>query len=602
MDMFNHALKQLPRVVELPPEQQAPFLWNLGPQLFGTRSWGPKPNRVVNEIAKLLDAPKFAARALAMRLLTEVVTGNHRTVIDYGLDLEDPVLAKRFDNPDAQAAYKAALKLAPKLSAELNAEEPATRSAAAFALAFLPGAAGKSAEHLRKRLDVEQDPLVASSLLVALGLSCRYAKLPWDVPEPAPDAAIEQRAAWCCGKAYASAATNADASSEAEHAARLFAELAQRPWCLQELFPFDAGRLDCLLARAVARRGPAGFEVMTNALADAVVGLGPEQAPGERAREWTMTALNLLWPRAGELPQTSADLTPLQRSVLGKLSEFDTPARFDGFGLPSSCWERRRWLGLAPATAFELLVEDDDGQTRSVPALLLRWHDEGRKKEAYEYLKERLTPHQFAEVIGEASAGAAYVSSPPDEVSAECFAALSAKDVEWAERYAEQLWGRLRYDLRVPERRRIGVSTSRLVLKPVVAALPDGAPLPERWVPLVRLDTHKGVEFTRTVIQRLSADARERLFASYLEDTEGWSVLLRLLSPYVDLFPSAALAARFLELATLAVQDDDDARVRTALDALRALASSDHPLAEDVGRLLNTWREQWSGELEEMGL
>jgi len=42
--------------------------------------------------------------------------------------------------------------------------------------------------------------------------------------------------------------------------------------------------------------------------------------------------------------------------------------------------------------------------------------------------------------------------------------------------------------------------------------------------------------------------------------------------------------------------------VRTALDALRALASSDHPLAEDVGRLLNTWREQWSGELEEMGL
>src|SRR5690606_16069423 len=147
--------------------------------------------------------PRFEARALAIRLLAEVVTGNHRTVIDYGLDLEDPVLAKRFDDPDPQAAYKAALKLAPKLSAELNADEPATRSAAAFALAFLSGGAGKTAEYLRQRVDAEQDPLVTSSLLVALGLSCRYAKLPWEVPEPSSDASIEQRAAWCCAQAYA---------------------------------------------------------------------------------------------------------------------------------------------------------------------------------------------------------------------------------------------------------------------------------------------------------------------------------------------------------------------------------------------------------------
>jgi hypothetical protein len=603
MDMFNHALKQLPRVVELPPEQQAPFLWNLGPQLFGTRSWGPKPNRVVNEIAKLLDAPKFAARALAMRLLTEVVTGNHRTVIDYGLDLDDAVLAKRFDNPDAQAAYKAALKLAPKLSAELNAEEPATRSAAAFALAFLPGAAGKSAEHLRKRLDVERDPLVASSLLVALGLSCRYAKLPWDVPEPAPDAAIEQRAAWCCGQAYASAHEDAT-PSEARRAATLFADLTSRPSCEEERFPFDEGNLDCLLARSVGRRGAGALEAMTNALADAVVRLGKAQEPARRATAWTMTTMNLLWRQAEDLPGGLSELTPLQRQVLEKLSEHDTPAPFHGFGLPARCWERRRWLGLATATAFDMDVEDEDGQKRSVRELLARWNAGGlqRRKQAYEYLRERLTLQQFAEVLGEAAFGAGSIGSPPDDAYYACLDALSAKDADWAERYAVQLWGRLDWDTSVPERQRITARSSLLVLKPILETLPEGESLPDKWARLVRLGSHRGVELTRRLLERLPADQRKRLFASHLEDQEGWSVTLLLLSPYLDFFPSIELIDRFLELSALAVKEENRGRARSAVEALQGLAASNHPRAAEVAQRLEAWRKARKAALAKMDL
>src|SRR5690606_16628649 len=201
-----------------------------------------------------------------------------------------------------QAAYKAALKLAPKLSAELNADEPATRSAAAFALAFLSGGAGKTAEYLRQRVDAEQDPLVTSSLLVALGLSCRYAKLPWEVPEPSSDASIEQRAAWCCAQAYA-LPRGEDTTPEGQRASALFTELTSRPWCEEERFPFDEGHLDCLLARGVARRGPPALEIITNALADAVVRLGKSQEPPQRATAWTMTALNLLWRQAEDLPR-----------------------------------------------------------------------------------------------------------------------------------------------------------------------------------------------------------------------------------------------------------------------------------------------------------
>lgn len=600
-DMFNHALALLPRVIELPPEQQAPTLWQLGPQLFGTRSWGPQPDRVVLTLAELLENASFTTRALAIRLIAEVVTGNHRTLLDCGLDLDQPDICQRFEQPEPRAAYRTALSLTPVLHEELFSAEPAVRAAAALVLAFLPGEAQASAARLRERLKVEEDTGVVCSLLLALGLTHRYAKLPWDVPEPAPSMPVEQRAAWFCGWSYATPSSG-DAGPEIERAVALLGELASRPWCDREVVPFGQGHLDCLLAKVVARRNPRALEAMSHTLANAVVGLGKLQEPADRAAEWAVTALNLLWPKEKNLPRTSAALSPLARGILSKLSEYDTPAPFHGFGLPSGCWERRRWLGLAPATAFELELEDEDGQMRSVPALLMRWDDDGRKGKAYEYLRERLSLHQFAEVVGEASEGAGYLSSPPDEVLPQCLAELSAKDAEWAEQYAGQLWGRLEFDTRVPERQRIGVDACLLVLIPYTENLPEGTLLPARWARLMRLGSHDCVAPCRRLLTRLSPEQREKLFASYLEEDEGFNVTLMLLSPYLDFFPSLSLLARYLELASLAAQCRNRRRVLVARDALQALATSSHPLAGEVAQRLENWSEAYRSDLEAMNL
>lgn len=77
---------------------------------------------------------------------------------------------------------------------------------------------------------------------------------------------------------------------------------------------------------------------------------------------------------------------------------------------------------------------------------------------------------------------------------------------------------------------------------------------------------------------------------------------LLLLSPYLDLFPSVGLIDRFLELTSLAVKDEDRRRVRTAVEALQGLATSNHPLAGEVAPRLEAWRKERKTALKRMEL
>jgi hypothetical protein len=545
-------------------------LVTLNDVLYARDKWFPAAGAAVPRLLDLAEDPR-APRAAVIALLAEILTANHEGRLASGLHLRDAATKRVYAKGTPKEVLERLVESSARAVRWLADPDPGVRGSTAFLLAFLDGAHGR-AQALSNALDAERDPEVRASLLMSLGYLTPVGPLNAEMEariRSSLDDPDTRGIALLVLARHDAAALTPDA---VEPLATLVASPARGP-----AFPWARGKPDVLVDLAL----PADKVVVPRAFARAVA---KDSASRTSVLDgWAKTATYRVFPRA-EAPILAGELDPLQREVLGDLSLREFNGQWFNYSkVPHRAVDRRRWLGLAPATALESEREEViEGTPRRWPLWRVLYelqHHAGRSEEDVDkYLAEVVPEVGKLLAVYSRMVLQAYGLKKPSKASLQ-------RTVDRADATTARSWATETVDeLRGLEPDLFDWATTDMgnVLAMVFSA--DGE-LPGRYDDLVSFSGDPAL--VRALLARMTPGRREAVFVSRISKRS--PMALSAYVPLLDACPTPAVIELVFQRLQPQVLDEagvpSAARFRAArIQELQALGKSIPAIAECLQR------------------